>query len=177
MTGTGQLRRVVVTATAGDHRRGLLAAGPLHAACALGRSGIRRDKREGDGATPAGHWRMVGLLYRADRLPRPMTRLPVSPIRPDLGWCDDPSDRRYNRPVRVPYHGSHERLWREDRLYDLLVVLDYNLAAPRPGAGSAVFLHLASPNFAPAAGCIAVAPETMRRILALVGTTTVIEVR
>ncbi len=169
--------RIVVAADAGEPRRGLLAAGPFTAACALGRSGIRADKREGDGATPAGRFALVHVFYRGDRLPRPATRLSVSPLRPDLGWCDDPGDRRYNRPVRLPCPAGHERLWRDDRLYDVVVVLDYNLAHPRRGAGSAIFLHIAAPAFAPTAGCLAVTPATMRRLLALAGPGTVVDVR
>ena len=87
------------------------------------------------------------------------------PFTPDLGWCDDPGDRSYNRPVRLPYPASHEAMWRDDHLYDVVVVLDYNLAKPQPGAGSAIFLHLATEAFGPTAGCVAVSLETMRRIL------------
>jgi L,D-peptidoglycan transpeptidase YkuD (ErfK/YbiS/YcfS/YnhG family) len=173
----GALRRVVVAPLAGNRRRGLVVAGPLRAPCALGRTGTTRAKREGDGATPVGSFGLVGVYYRADRVPRPVTRLAAIPLRPDLGWCDDPADRSYNRPVRLPCPARHERLWRDDRLYDVVVVLDYNLARPRPGLGSAIFLHLAGPDFAPTAGCIAVAPAAMRRLLALVAPDTVVEVR
>jgi L,D-peptidoglycan transpeptidase YkuD (ErfK/YbiS/YcfS/YnhG family) len=133
--------------------------------CALGRGGIVRVKREGDGGTPAGIHRLVGVLYRPDRLGRPATRLPVAPIRRNDGWCDDPLDRRYNRPVPLPFGASHERLWRDDNLYDIVVILDYNLARPVANRGSAIFLHLAGTGFAPTAGCVAVAAETMRRLL------------
>ncbi len=173
----GALRRMVVAPVAGNRQRGLLVAGPLRAPCALGRAGTRIGKREGDGATPVGRFGLVNVFYRTDRVPRPATRLPAVPIRPDLGWCDDPADRRYNRPVRLPYPASHERLWRADRLYDVVIVLDYNLAHPRAHAGSAIFLHLAAPDFSPTAGCIAVTPATMRRLLALVGPDTVIDAR
>lgn len=157
---------ITVSANPGDRRRGLLAIGGLWAPCALGRSGIRRLKREGDGATPAGRFRLVAVLYRPDRVRRPATRLPIAAIRPDSGWCDDPADRRYNRPVRLPCPASHERLWRDDRLYDLLVIIDHNFVHPVPGAGSAVFLHLAAPGFTPTAGCVALAEPAMRRLLA-----------
>jgi L,D-peptidoglycan transpeptidase YkuD (ErfK/YbiS/YcfS/YnhG family) len=103
--------------------------------------------------------------------------LPAGPISPDLGWCDDPADRLYNRPLRLPYPARHERLWRRDRLYDVVVVLDYNLARPRRGAGSAIFLHISSPDMAPTAGCIAVAPAAMRALLRGLAQRTVIEVR
>jgi L,D-peptidoglycan transpeptidase YkuD (ErfK/YbiS/YcfS/YnhG family) len=169
--------RALVRRSATDPRRGLLVAGGLVAPCALGRGGIRGLKREGDGATPAGRHAIVAVLYRADREPRPATRIPAAPLRPDSGWCDDPADRRYNRPVRLPYPGRHERMWRDDRLYDVVVVLDYNLAMPARGAGSAIFLHIATPAFSPTAGCIAVAPDVMRRLLARLGPGAVVEIR
>jgi L,D-peptidoglycan transpeptidase YkuD (ErfK/YbiS/YcfS/YnhG family) len=158
------LRSIRVTARAGA-AEGVLAAGGMRVRCALGRAGIVRAKREGDGGTPVGAHRLVGVLYRADRVRRPVTRLPVVSIRRDDGWCDDPADRRYNRPVRLPFAASHERLWRDDGLYDLVVILGYNLAPPVPGRGSAIFTHLAGPGFAPTAGCVAVELGAMRRLL------------
>jgi L,D-peptidoglycan transpeptidase YkuD (ErfK/YbiS/YcfS/YnhG family) len=171
------LAGIRVAATAGARTRGLLVAGGLVVPCALGRSGIRRHKREGDGATPAGRWRLVSVLVRSDRLPHPATALPVSPIGPNDGWCDDPRDRRYNRRVDLPFPHSHERLWREDRLYDVVIVLDYNLDMPKPGAGSAIFLHIARDNFAPTEGCVAIAPAAMQRLLAQVGPQTFLTIR
>lgn len=153
-----------------------MAFGGLFVPCAIGAGGIRGRKREGDMATPVGRFALVSVFYRPDRLRRPQTRLPVAPLRPDSGWCDDPGDRRYNRPVRLPYAGRHERMWRDDRLYDVVVVLDYNLDHPRPGAGSAIFLHLAAPDFAPTAGCVAVTEPVMRRLLARSGPGTVISI-
>jgi L,D-peptidoglycan transpeptidase YkuD (ErfK/YbiS/YcfS/YnhG family) len=170
-------RRILLASTGAERSRGMLVAGGLNLPCALGRSGIRRMKREGDGVTPAGRFGLVAVLYRPDRLRRPPTRLPVAALRPDSGWCDDPADRRYNRPVRLPYPASHERLWRDDHLYDLVVVLDYNLVRPRPGAGSAIFLHLAAPDFAPTAGCVAITEAAMRRLLARAGPRTEIDIR
>jgi L,D-peptidoglycan transpeptidase YkuD (ErfK/YbiS/YcfS/YnhG family) len=149
---------------------GTLVAGGMRAPCALGRAGIVRDKREGDGGTPAGTHRLVGVLYRADRIRRPLTRLPVAPIHRDDGWCDDPADVSYNRAIRLPYSGSHERLWREDHLYDVMVILDYNLARPVPGRGSAIFMHLATAGFAPTAGCVAVDMTKMTSMLAFATT-------
>jgi L,D-peptidoglycan transpeptidase YkuD (ErfK/YbiS/YcfS/YnhG family) len=148
----------------------------LRARAALGRAGIGRRKAEGDGSTPAGRFRLVAVFYRADRVPRPRTALPIAAIRPDLGWCDDPADRNYNRPVRLPYAGRHERLWRNDRLYDVVVVLDFNLARPRPGAGSAIFLHVASPDLAPTEGCIAVGAIDLRRLLSRIRLDTIVDV-
>ncbi|MEQ8697379.1 MAG: L,D-transpeptidase family protein [Bauldia litoralis] len=168
---------IVVASTGGEPTRGLVRAGSVLVPCALGRGGIGRLKREGDGVTPIGRFALVSVLYRPDRLRRPDTALPVAPIRPDAGWCDDPGDRRYNRPVRLPYPASHEELWRKDHLYDLLVVLDYNLIRPRRGAGSAIFFHLAAPGYAPTAGCVAVSEDAMRRLLAQSGPATVMDIR
>ena len=131
----------------------------------LGRSGVRVDKREGDGATPAGRWPMRRVLYRPDRLPPPVTGLPVGELASDDGWCDDPADLRYNRPIRLPCAAGHERLWRDDGLYDVVVVLGHNDAPPVPGLGSAIFLHVARPGYEPTEGCVALA---LADLLALV---------
>ncbi len=136
--------------------------------CTVGRSGIvtAAAKREGDGASPAGAWPMRRLLYRADRLAAPRTGLPLSPIAEDDGWCDAPNDARYNQPVKLPYEASHERLWRDDGLYDLLVVLDHNNAPVRAGLGSAIFLHCAQPDFSPTEGCVALEKSALLSLLA-----------
>lgn len=132
---------------------------------ALGATGIRHAKREGDGATPAGIWRLQRVLWRADHGRRPVTGLPARRIRRDDGWCDDPADRRYNRPVRLPCPASHEEMWRPDNLYDLVVVLDHNARPRKARSGSAVFVHLARPGYLPTAGCIAFRPADLRRLL------------
>ena len=123
--------------------------------CALGRSGIRTDKREGDGATPAGVFPLRRVLYRPDRGATPVTALAVRPITPEDGWCDDPADPAYNTQVQLPYPGHTEHLWREDRLYDLVVVLGHNDEPVVAGAGSAIFMHIAAPGYRPTEGCIA----------------------
>jgi L,D-peptidoglycan transpeptidase YkuD (ErfK/YbiS/YcfS/YnhG family) len=171
----GTLRRIIVHASRSDPSRGLLVAGALTVPCALGRSGVTRHKREGDGATPAGRLRLISCHYRPDRVSRPATCLPTVPLRRLDGWCDDPADRSYNRLVPLPYPAGHEELWRQDMLYDVLVVLDWNLLNPRPGVGSAIFFHLA-PGMTPTAGCIAVTLPAMRKILALSGPETYFEV-
>jgi L,D-peptidoglycan transpeptidase YkuD (ErfK/YbiS/YcfS/YnhG family) len=133
--------------------------------CALGRGGVVRDKREGDGATPAGCFPLRQVLFRPDRVAPPLTRLDVRALARDDGWCDDPEDPRYNRPVTRPYPGRHERLWRNDGLYDVLVVLGYNDDPVRPGLGSAIFLHVAKTDFAPTEGCIALALPDLLALL------------
>ncbi|MBM3571541.1 MAG: hypothetical protein FJX52_04135 [Alphaproteobacteria bacterium] len=133
--------------------------------CVLGRSGIRIDKREGDGATPGGIFGFRRVLYRADRLAKPMTALPIAPIGRDDGWCDDPVDPFYNKPVRLPFGTSHERLWRDDRLYDLILVIGHNDDPVIPGRGSAVFVHLARSDLGPTAGCVAFTSADLLSIL------------
>jgi L,D-peptidoglycan transpeptidase YkuD (ErfK/YbiS/YcfS/YnhG family) len=145
--------------------------------CALGRSGIRGVKREGDGATPRGLWSLRQVLYRSDRITAPRSHLPVRALRPDDGWCDAPADRRYNRNIVMPYPASAERLWRADSLYDLIVVVGYNDAPVVPGAGSAIFLHVARPNYAPTAGCIAFSLQDLRRILSIMDPATRLDTR
>jgi L,D-peptidoglycan transpeptidase YkuD (ErfK/YbiS/YcfS/YnhG family) len=139
--------------------------------CALGRGGVAdaEAKVEGDGATPAGVWPLRRLLFRPDRGVPPPTRLPSAPIAPDDGWCDAPGDPRYNRQVTLPYPASAERLWREDHLYDLLVVLGHNDAPVVQGAGSAIFLHLATDGFAPTEGCVALARADLIALLERAG--------
>lgn len=175
--GDARLSRIVVTACAGRPTRGWLAAGPLRLPVALGRAGVKADKREGDGATPRGVFRPLRLWWRPDRGPRPRTGLPVRRIGPDLAWCEDPADRRYNRPFRRRDGEAGDRLWRDDRLYDLVVEIDHNTRPRIAGRGSAVFLHLARDGFAPTAGCVALAPNDLRRLLALIGPKTRIVVR
>jgi L,D-peptidoglycan transpeptidase YkuD (ErfK/YbiS/YcfS/YnhG family) len=137
--------------------------------CALGSAGIAADKREGDHATPTGLFAFRRVLYRPDRMAPPATGLPVSPLSAQDGWCDDPADPLYNRPVRLPYPARHERLWREDALYDLIVVLGHNDDPVVPGAGSAIFLHVARPDFGPTEGCVALDRENLLALLAEAG--------
>jgi L,D-peptidoglycan transpeptidase YkuD (ErfK/YbiS/YcfS/YnhG family) len=120
---------------------------------------------EGDGATPAGRWPLRRVLFRPDRAGSVETALPISPIEPHDGWCDDPADPLYNRPVRLPYPASCEHLWRKDRLYDMVVVLGHNDDPVIRGSGSAVFMHLAEKDYRPTAGCIALNIADMRNLL------------
>jgi L,D-peptidoglycan transpeptidase YkuD (ErfK/YbiS/YcfS/YnhG family) len=152
-----------------DVGAGWMALDGTRVRCALGRSGVcaAADKREGDGHTPSGTWPLRRLLWRADRQARPVTRLPAQAIDPEDGWCDDPGHAEYNRPVCLPHPARAERLWRDDRLYDLVVVLGHNDDPVTPGAGSAIFLHLARPDYAPTEGCVALARPDLLRLLAL----------
>ena len=151
---------------AGDPARGLLVAGRWTLPVALGRGSIKANKREGDGATPRGVFHPVRVWWRADRLPRPMTQLPLRRIGPGDGWCEDPNDRRYNRPVRVAAGSTADRLARTDALYDVIVEIDHNMRPRIAGRGSAVFIHVARPGFAPTAGCIALDRAALVRLVA-----------
>ena len=134
--------------------------------CCVGRGGIVAHKSEGDGATPAGLLPLRRVLYRADRDPAPQTGVPTEPIGPTDGWCDDPDDARYNLAVRLPYGARHEELWRRDNLYDVAGVLGWNDTPVIRGQGSAIFLHVARPDYTPTEGCIALAGPDLRSLLA-----------
>lgn len=137
----------------------------IFAPCALGRGGITARKREGDGGTPVGIFRVMSVYYRPDRVARPTTLLPLRKITPYSGWCDDINDRNYNKFITLPYKASHENLMRDDHLYDYLVVLDYNVNHVKRGAGSAIFFHLSHSDLRPTEGCIAVNKAVMKRFL------------
>jgi L,D-peptidoglycan transpeptidase YkuD (ErfK/YbiS/YcfS/YnhG family) len=158
-----------VKARPGLPTRGVLRAGPLALPVALGRAGIKANKREGDGSTPRGTFRLKRLWWRADRHPRPATFLPARPITAADGWCEDPSDRHYNRPIKVPPQSKADRLTRKDPLYDFIIEIDHNTRPRLPGRGSAVFIHVARPGFTPTAGCVALDLKALRRLLARLG--------
>ena len=163
-TLTRRIARLRVRPRAGDRARGWLIAGTLHIPCALGPAGIVRMKREGDRGTPAGRFTLLWAYYRPDRWRCPGGGVPQKPLRPDQGWCEDPASRRYNRPVRLPAADCTDRMWRDDRLYDVLFVLDQNFSRRAKGKGSAIFFHLARAGLTPTAGCVAISPADMRRL-------------
>ncbi|MBV8889588.1 MAG: L,D-transpeptidase family protein [Alphaproteobacteria bacterium] len=144
---------------------------------AFGRGGIRADKKEGDGATPSGTFPLLSGFYRADRVPALRTDLAMRPLGRADGWVDDPADPDYNRLVALPYPARVEELWREDGLYDVLVVIGYNTDPVVPGAGSAIFLHVARPDFSPTDGCVAVARDTLIALLRVLGPGSTITIR
>ncbi len=160
---------IYVRSRPGFRSQGWLTAGGSQIPVALGRGGIRANKREGDGGTPRGRFRLVRLWWRPDRAPRPRTLLPVRRIGRNDGWCEDPKDRLYNRPIRLPERASGDRLWRQDRLYDFIIELDHNTRPRIAGRGSAVFIHVAREGFKPTAGCVALPEPRLRRLLERVG--------
>jgi L,D-peptidoglycan transpeptidase YkuD (ErfK/YbiS/YcfS/YnhG family) len=134
--------------------------------CVLGRAGViaAEHKREGDGRSPVGVWTIRKVLYRPD-VGEPQTALPKEAIAPEDGWCDDPSDPAYNRPVKLPHRASFEKLWRDDHMYDRVVVLGHNDGPPVPFMGSCIFLHLARDGFGPTEGCVALSAEDLEAVL------------
>lgn len=154
-----------LTRRPGARSAGWLRLGPRALPVAIGRGGMSANKREGDGTTPRGRFRLIRLWWRADRAPRPHTALPAHAIRRDDAWCEDPRDRRYNRPIRIAADTHGDRLWRDDHLYDLLIELDHNTRPRAANRGSAVFIHVARPGFAPTAGCVALRAADLRIVL------------
>lgn len=144
--------------------------------CAIGAGGVRTDKREGDMATPSGAFPLRCVLFRGDRVTLPGLAVPVLPLGKIDGWCDSPGDPAYNRMVRLPYPASAERLWRDDQVYDVIGVLGHNDAPPLPGRGSAIFLHVATADFAPTAGCVALPINDLITVLREADVTTCVRV-
>ena len=163
------LSTIWIRPAAGNFRRGWIRAGGMTIPVALGRGGIRANKREGDGATPKGSFRPKRLWWRADRHSRPRTSLPVRAIAREDAWCEDPKDRHYNRPIRLASGQIGDRLQRDDHLYDFIVEIDHNATPRVAGRGSAVFLHLARENFGPTAGCVSMTQSAMLRLLQRLG--------
>jgi len=167
---------LTVQADTADSSLGWATLGSRRWRCAIGAGGVREDKLEGDGATPAGTYPLRRIYYRNDRLVLPRVRLPARPIAEHDGWCDDPRAPVYNRLVRIPNEWSHERMWREDGLYDLVVVVGYNDDPPEGEWGSAIFLHIARDDYAPTRGCVAFAREDLLELVTLIEPATTINV-
>jgi L,D-peptidoglycan transpeptidase YkuD (ErfK/YbiS/YcfS/YnhG family) len=159
------LPSIRVGARPGRRSQGLLQAGFLTIRVALGRAGIKADKREGDGGTPRGQFHPVRLWWRADRLRAPRTMLPLRRISPADAWCENPRERRYNQPFGRSANEPGDRLRRDDALYDLIIEIDHNTRPRVAGRGSAVFLHVARPGYGPTAGCVAMRRQDLQRLL------------
>jgi len=159
------ISRLRVFQAPGGRANGRLTVGTLTLPCKLGPAGIVHRKREGDGATPAGIYHLYRGFYRPDRLRRPATAIPLRPLRRDDGWCDDRSSGQYNRLVTRPFPASHEAMWMEAPIYDVVLILDHNHRPRIKGGGSAIFFHLTRTPPAPTAGCIAISADAMRRLL------------
>lgn len=159
---------VVVRASPRGHSRAVVSVAGASFPAAIGRSGRTILKREGDGATPRSRMRIERGFYRGDHIGAPLTRLSLTRIAKNMGWCDSPSHPSYNRAVRLPFAASHERMMRGDGLYDVCLVMDWNRRCRRRNAGSAIFFHVARSDFGPTEGCVAISMPAMRRLLAVV---------
>lgn len=148
--------------------------------CSLGKTGLNALKREADNATPIGQFKILYGYYRSDRINLPETGLSMIPITKKLGWCDDPKSANYNLPITLPYKHSHEVMMREDRLYDICLVMDYNISNRKSykgrNKGSAIFFHLTKTKTAPTQGCIAIEPELMLQILPKINSNTIVDI-
>jgi len=146
---------------------GILKIGPHIFNCTLGKSGVisADAKKEGDGKTPLGIFPLRQLLYRADRVLKPETGLRAEALTQDTGWCEDPAHPDYNKKITLPHPAVHDRMTREDHLYDYTVVIGYNDEPAMAGKGSAIFMHLARPGFAPTAGCVGLRAQDMLEVL------------
>ena len=167
---------IVVRPAPGKKMRALVQVGPLIVPAAIGRSGRSILKREGDGATPIAGMKLLHGFTRGDRVRSLKTALPMRRIRKDMLWCDQPDNPNYNRLVKAPFKPSHEELQRGDGLYDICLVLDWNVNSRRRHRGSAIFFHLIRPGYEPTAGCVAVDLRDMRRILPLLRKGTIVRV-
>jgi L,D-peptidoglycan transpeptidase YkuD (ErfK/YbiS/YcfS/YnhG family) len=167
---------VIVRTKPGNGSRALVTFAGRTEEAAIGRSGTTSRKHEGDGATPIAAMRLVGGYVRHDRVTPPPTALPLRFTPKNLLWCDDPRDANYNRPVQAPFRPSHEKMRRDDRLYDICLVMDWNLRTRKRNVGSAIFFHLAKPGYKPTEGCVAVSLPAMKRLLRFMRRGTVVRV-
>lgn len=165
---------IIVQTTDENATRGVLICGGQRYDCALGRSGVTIDKHEGDGKTPVGTYPLRVVFYRADRVARPETGIPVRPLTPSTGWSEDPARDDYNTEIAVPPCAEAapgvDRMTREDHVYDLTVVIGYNDDPPVKGRGSAIFMHVARPGYTPTQGCVALSESDLRAVLRLIDT-------
>lgn len=167
---------LIVQADSADTSLGWAVLGSRRWRCTVGAGGIREDKVEGDAATPAGTFPLRRIYFRNDRLVLPKVGLPARPINEHDGWCDDPRAPIYNRLVRIPNEWSHEKMWREDEVYDLVVVVGYNDDPPEGEWGSAIFLHITRDDYSPTQGCVAFARDDLLELVTLIGPQTRLDI-
>ena len=133
--------------------------------CSIGKNGITKNKQEGDLKTPSGTFKLKKIFYRKDRIKFIKTALKKNYIKKNIGWCDDPTSKYYNKEIKFPFNGSAEKLWRKDNIYDLIIVLNYNFNPIIKNKGSAIFLHICKKNYAPTTGCVAINKKDMMNLL------------
>lgn len=170
---------IIVETSSWAATTGRLKIGPHVFDCTLGRAGVAeaKDKKEGDGKTPLGKFPLRQLIYRADRAPKPETGLEVEILTPETGWCEDPAHPDYNKKISLPHSSVHDRMTREDHVYDYVVVIGHNDDPVEAGKGSAIFLHPARPDFSPTAGCVGLRKEDLLKVIKLCDASTLIEIQ
>ena len=144
--------------------------------CAVGKRGIGIKKKEGDRITPKGKFKVKTILYRRDRLSLIRSKIPIIPIKKEMGWCDDPKSKKYNKLVKLPFNGSAEKLYKENNTYDIILVLNYNMNPIRRKKGSAIFIHVARKNYKSTLGCIAVSKKSLKKIIKRINKSTEIHI-
>lgn len=167
---------ITVRPVPGQKSLALVQFGTIVVPAAIGRSGRTVFKREGDGATPIGSMKLLYGFRRGGRSSPVQTQLPIRRIRKDMLWCDQPDDPNYNRLVKAPFRRSHEEMKRSDGLYDVCLVMDWNVTSRARNRGSAIFFHLIKPGYEPTAGCVAIHPRDMDRMLPFMRRGTVVRV-
>ena len=147
------------------NKSGLLKYKDLKFRCALGKAGIGKKNKEGDNITPKGNFKILKIYYRKDRLKKITSKFKIIKITRNMGWCDDPNSKKYNQLIKLPTNYSYERLYRKENIYDLIIVLNYNIKPTIKNKGSAIFIHVASKNFNKTAGCIALKKSDLRKLI------------
>ena len=145
--------------------------------CAIGKAGIRKKKKEGDNITPKGIYKIVKIYYRDDRIKKISSKFKLIKITKKMGWCDDPKSKKYNRLIKLPNKYSHEKLYKKNNTYDLLLVLDYNMKPIVKNKGSAIFIHVAKRNYKPTAGCIALKKKDLLKLTKIIKLSTKILIK
>ncbi len=144
--------------------------------CALGKNGIKKKIKEGDKITPKGKFKLTKIYYRQDKIKEIKCSITKIKIKKNMGWCDDPKSNFYNQQIKLPSKFGHEKLYRNDRIYDLLVVLNYNTRPIIQNKGSAIFIHIAKKNYKPTAGCIALKKTDLIKLLQMIKKNTKINI-
>ena len=136
--------------------------------CSIGKRGIKIKKKEGDKITPKGNFKIKHIFYRKDRVPTLITKINKTPINKNMGWCDDPKSKYYNKLVKFPFKYSAENLFRKDNIYDIILVLNFNMNPIKRNKGSAIFIHVAKKNLSPTKGCVAIKKKELKKIVRLI---------
>jgi L,D-peptidoglycan transpeptidase YkuD (ErfK/YbiS/YcfS/YnhG family) len=144
--------------------------------CAIGKRGISKKRKEGDLITPKGNYSIKKVFYRKDRVKNLKTKLKKNIINKNFGWCDDPKSKKYNQLIKHPFDYSYEKLYRKDRIYDIIIVLDYNINPIKKKLGSAIFIHVAKNNYIRTKGCVAIKKSSLRKLIQLINKNTKVKI-